>query len=488
MGCDHASDTSRSHGTIDRTIATALFSQAVSLDRSTSLNHLGKLLEFGQNAEKDLELAARCYSAAADKNHSKAEVNIGFCFEHGLGVKKDLLKSVQFYERSSGHESSAGAAHYARCLHFGIGLDVDLEDAGEHYTIAFEAKSSVLSRHSFRCLRSMNKARFPKPRTIERPAVQDKSQIPGQSTRPLDISERMKELRTDKRTSIGREIIGKGGFGIVTVETDPSTHERIAVKRLKCQSDRATLIWEVESLVKLNHPRIIRILRWSDRDDSSFGEIHMELARNDSLSALLECHRFGRPTPLGTATGKALLICDIVLGMRYVHSQGILHRDLKPSNILLDDNWRAKISDFGVSRPISAEDPPTADTGTIGYAAPEQLVENAPHTTKTDVFTFGLILYEIISGEPVFPTDETTMGFIRRLQSGDFPAIPEEFGSLMMSLIPRCWALSRKLRPSFEDILTEFRSAVMLMLLPSERRLTKCLHGKPKTEFEDVDR
>jgi TPR repeat protein len=147
---------------------------------SITLNHVGKQLELGQNAEKDLALAARCYSSGAAMAYSRAEVNIGFCFEHGLGVDQDLLKSRQFYERSINRKNCAGAAHYGLSLHFGLGFAEDLEGAADYYTFASGGKASVLSRNSFRCLRSVNKVRFQKRRIIERPAEPEKSRIPGQ--------------------------------------------------------------------------------------------------------------------------------------------------------------------------------------------------------------------------------------------------------------------------------------------------------------------
>jgi serine/threonine protein kinase len=191
----------------------------------------------------------------------------------------------------------------------------------------------------------------------------------------------------------------------------------------------------------------------------------MELAPNETLQALLASVRAGKEPPMMDATGKAKIICDIVLGMRYVHGQGIIHRDLKPSNILLDANWHAKIADFGVSRPESAESRMTGDTGTIGYAAPEQLDENGRHTTKTDVFTFGLILYEIIGSYPVFGENESMMRFVERLRERDLPSVPTRFGSFMQSLIVRCWSKDPGQRPSFAEMLKEFE-AVDFDILP----------------------
>jgi serine/threonine protein kinase len=213
---------------------------------------------------------------------------------------------------------------------------------------------------------------------------------------------------------------------------------------------------EVESLVKLRHPRIIRILRWALGGDSSGGEIHMEFAENGSLRSLLDSIRERKVSPM-TATRKARIICDIVMGMRYVHRQGIIHCDLKPPNILLDENWRAKIGDFGVSRPVSAQGPMTGNAATLGYAAPEQIYEEVAHTTKTDVFAFGLVVYEIVSGDRVFGEFEPSCRILERLRDRRFPAIPASFGNVLQNLIVRCWAADQRARPSFEQILKIFQ-------------------------------
>jgi serine/threonine protein kinase len=164
------------------------------------------------------------------------------------------------------------------------------------------------------------------------------------------------------------------------------------------------------------------------------------------------------PTMIG------ILICDIVLGMRYVHSQRILHRDLKPSNILLNKNFRGKICDFGVSRPYDYEGPAAGDTGTYEYCAPEQLGEDLSPGPGTDVFAFGLVLYEILTGTPVIarglPLTEIRDLHRRRCR----PAIPAQIRPLMARLISQCWSTNPDCRPSFRDIWNEIESAGFYML------------------------
>jgi serine/threonine protein kinase len=357
-----------------------------------------------------------------------------------------------------GQKNSSGAAHYALCLHFGTGFDEDLEDAADHYIFPSEAKSKVIIQNSCRCLRSVNQVRTYKSRSRERPVEPEEPPTSRIRSRQFHISPLMAEYQFSNPIPMKGFKLGTGKFADVTMGNDPQPKTRIAVKHLKKSSSRATLISEVDSLVNLNHPRIIRILGWSDCTGSSGGEIYLEFAENGTLQSLLESLCFRNLPAPKAATVKAGLICDIVMGMRYVHFRGIIHRDLKPSNILIDQNGRVKISDFGISRPESAGGPWSDGVGAVGYAAPEQSSRNIRHTTKTDVFAFGLVLYEILTGHRVFPSSGAPYPIIERLRSKQFPVVPEAFGVLMQRLVCRCLEVDQGNRPSFEDIFREFEA------------------------------
>jgi serine/threonine protein kinase len=117
-----------------------------------------------------------------------------------------------------------------------------------------------------------------------------------------------------------------------------------------------------------------------------------------------------------------------------------------------------------MSRVESSEGPPTGDTGTLWYAAPEQLEEGERHTTKTDVFSFGYLLYEIITGRAVFAPPDTPMSVLRRIRAGDFPTLPDGFGAFMQGLIRRCWSKNPRDRPSFAQILRQFEDCGFTIL------------------------
>jgi serine/threonine protein kinase len=94
----------------------------------------------------------------------------------------------------------------------------------------------------------------------------------------------------------------------------------------------------------------------------------------------------------------------------------------------------------------------TGDTGTVHYAAPEMFREGV-YTSKIDVFSFGLICYEILVGSGVFPESMAIFPIMRQLMKGDMPPIPERCGKFMQRLISRCWSLDPESRPSFAEIL-----------------------------------
>jgi serine/threonine protein kinase len=244
----------------------------------------------------------------------------------------------------------------------------------------------------------------------------------------------------------------------VTLESDPKTGKLLAVKHIRLPPSRAAFLREIESLAQLNHPCVLRICGWAFPDGSHSAQIQTEYAANGSLKRLLSDLKMGMTHCFWNPTGRALLICGIVLGMRYIHWSGIIHGDLKPGNILIDEHGRPLIGDFGASRLECDEATQTGKCGTLYYSAPELFEEGVTATAKSDVFSFGLVLYEMLVGSPVFSVSDSPFEVIERLQNGKLPVIPSKCGSLMQDLIPRCWSKDPNERPSFGDILALFQA------------------------------
>jgi hypothetical protein len=245
----------------------------------------------------------------------------------------------------------SGAFEYARCLQYGLSFDASLEEASEFYASVVRTTPSTSLRHSFRCLRGLNKARlpaFPRRRSAQ-PTLE--SGHYSQTIRNLAAPDKMFDYRSSPFGLRDGHEIGNGGSSRVKVFQDPVTGKQIAVKYLSVENFNAIgSIREIESLAALNHACVLRIVTWAYPQGEQCAEIHTEYAERASLENVLKGNKIRTDKVFWTPTGSGSAICDMVLGMRFVHRQGIVDRDLKPSNILIRDNGRALIGDFGSSR------------------------------------------------------------------------------------------------------------------------------------------
>jgi hypothetical protein len=457
----------------DESLAATYYERAALHRHPGGQNLFGLCLEFGKGVAKDLSRASHNYRLAADKGNAAGQKNLGFCLEYGLGVGIDLSESVKYYKMSADQNHPDGAFHYALCLHYGIGVDQDLEEAARYYERASVARNFPGSRNSFRIRRSQNKAEFSRNQFYE---LRDASlDVLDRciSERPLFIPTVLSDYHIvptvpTKRSSAKRgPIIGTGGSSFVTLERRTNGGEKFVIKHLfMTNCDPAQFLRELEALIKLNHPCVLRIqgfvlpnMSECDGVHSEFAEIHTEFAENGSLESVLKQVKEGRIPPFWNPDGIGIIICGIVLGMRFVHSSGFIHRDLKPGNILLNGLGEALIADFGTTRPEQNDHTWTAETGSVHYAAPEQYQAEIKCTNKVDVFAFGSIVYEILVGVAVFPSSMEAFPVMRLLLKGEMPTIPDQCGSLMQKLIPRCWSMDPSKRPSFDDILNEIQAA-----------------------------
>jgi hypothetical protein len=201
-------------------------------------------------------------------------------------------------------------------------------------------------------------------------------------------------------------------------------------------------------LVKCSHPCLLKFFGWSFPTESSPGQIGMEYAPNGSLRDL-----FCRQQEIDD-TKVAIIICGIVQGMKYLNEQGIIHRDLRPENIFLDCFGSPKIGGFEKARLSSVDLTLTSGDNCSLYLAPELYkTENVEELTPAvDVYSFGLILYELIVGQPVFPRD-TPLGKLHSLAAGTSrPKLPPEMSSGVKQIIQQSWSADPIIRNSFEII------------------------------------
>jgi eukaryotic-like serine/threonine-protein kinase len=201
-----------------------------------------------------------------------------------------------------------------------------------------------------------------------------------------------------------RECIGAGGMGLVYAAHDPLLDRVVALKLVRLdREDHASdghkhLRAEAQALAGLNHPNVVTIYDVGQVDETLY--VAMELVSGSDLRRWLECER--------TATEIAGVFRDVAAGVAAAHAAGIVHRDIKPENILVGEDGRARVADFGLARLARSVNATTVETaitsvastqpaGTPGYVAPEVLA-GAPADERSDVYAYCVTLHEALYG------------------------------------------------------------------------------------------
>ncbi|QDZ19563.1 dual specificity protein kinase [Chloropicon primus] len=227
---------------------------------------------------------------------------------------------------------------------------------------------------------------------------------------------------------------------------------------------------EVHSLSSLRHPNIVLFMGACRSHvkvmNTSGAEVQYGIVTEYMSGGSLHDHVHRRDW-LETASPRLLrtIVKDITLGMIYLHNEGIIHRDLKSRNILTNNNWTVKIADFDLSRIKQAtlykNDPSSSLIGTPSWMAPE-LIQGARYDEKVDVYSFAIVLFELLSGEIPFSSNYgQELNHVRILydvvKHSARPALPDFIPGATKALIARCWSQDPRERPSFADILSVLR-------------------------------
>ncbi|KAK8664491.1 hypothetical protein V6N13_084280 [Hibiscus sabdariffa] len=289
-----------------------------------------------------------------------------------------------------------------------------------------------------------------------------------------------KEL--EEATNGFKEELGRGSFGIVykgIIKTDSEDLTRVAVKKLDrvVQDTDKEFRTEVNVIAQTHHRNLVKLLGYCDEGQSRM--LVYEFLSNGTLASFL----FGDLKP--SWNQRTQIATEIARGLCYLHeecSPQIIHCDIKPQNILLDDYYDARISDFGLSKLLGIDQSftHTAIRGTKGYVAPEWF-KTVPVTVKVDVYSFGVLLLEIIccrrnvamdvEEEKAILTDWACDCFLEGtvdvLVENDADALSDRM-KLERFVMVALWCIQEdiSLRPSMKKVLLMLEEIIMVPALP----------------------
>ncbi|HEY3170275.1 MAG TPA: serine/threonine-protein kinase, partial [Thermoanaerobaculia bacterium] len=234
--------------------------------------------------------------------------------------------------------------------------------------------------------------------------------------------------------------LGKGAMGIVYLAKDPVIGRLVAIKTIRASGTgdeedtrefRERFVREAQTAGILSHPNIVTIHDIGEDPETQTSFIAMEYIEGKNIKTLLaEKTRF----PFEQVSE---IVAEVAEALDYAHRKGIIHRDVKPANIIITTDGKVKITDFGIAKIASSNLTTTGQfLGTPNYMSPEQ-VSGSPVDGRSDMFSLGVVLYELLTNRKPFQGDNLT-AISYKIVHEDFtppadlaPEVPTEFNDIV---------------------------------------------------------
>jgi len=314
------------------------------------------------------------------------------------------------------------------------------------------------------------------------------------------------ETRTFGRYEILAEL-GKGAMGVVYRANDPMLSRTVAIKTVIMSDDpqemaeyEARFTQEAKAAGGLNHPNIVTIYDIGRSGNVAF--MAMEFLDGAELRTMMR----GTPVPASRAVEIAAQIAE---GLAYAHQHGVVHRDVKPANIMILESGLAKITDFGIARMRSAE--VKTQTGVVlgspRYMSPEQVAGKRAEP-RSDIFSLGVILYEMLTGKPAFTGEDVTsvmyqiLNVVPPAPSSVNPGVPAVLDFIVAKALAKATddryqdaaELARDLRDSAKQVAATAQAAALASTVPQAKLdteaaqaiLARSIPGDRRADAESV--
>jgi eukaryotic-like serine/threonine-protein kinase len=256
-----------------------------------------------------------------------------------------------------------------------------------------------------------------------------------------------------------RRVVGRGGMAVVLEAWDPVLHRLLAVKLVDKTSLDASIAHdalrrfkrEAQAAARLTHPNVVQVYEYGEEDEYAW--IAMEYVPGKPLTAYLD---EGLRTEIYRVRDTIGQLLD---ALAYSHTQGVVHRDIKPSNLLVTADGQIKVTDFGIARVEASNFTQRGDMlGTPSYMSPEQYMGESIDG-RSDIFSAGVILYELLTGERPFTGDSS--GQIMQKILHETPVDPSELNPQVPPSVD--WVLQKALAKDADDRFSsarEFQAAL----------------------------
>ncbi|XP_024534759.1 LOW QUALITY PROTEIN: serine/threonine-protein kinase RUNKEL [Selaginella moellendorffii] len=279
------------------------------------------------------------------------------------------------------------------------------------------------------------------------------------------------------------EAIGRGKHSTVYKGRKKKSIEYYAIKSVE-KSQKNKVLQEVRTLHSLDHPNVLKFYAWYETSahlwlvlEYCVGGDLLTLLKQDTRLPEESVHDFAR---------------DLVEALQFLHSKGIVYCDLKPSNLLLDENGRIKLCDFGLARRLAdiskntVQQLPQAKRGTPCYMAPE-LFQGGVHSFSSDLWALGCVMYECYAGKPPFVSTSFTQ-LVESILHDPAPALSASTNKDFEDLLSRLLVKDPAERMKWSELRDHsfWRKKIKPLVLPSQPAVLKYLDSKKTSEPQDI--
>jgi TPR repeat protein len=444
----------------DDSQAVSWYRQAAEQGEASAQNNLGLMYAKGRGVEKDEGQAVSWYRKAAEQGNALAQYNLGVMYKYGKGVKKHEGISVYwFLEAAKQGDPDAIAALKER----GVPIPALKDTKKTISPVVSDVPSTqpVLRKSLAQSQANLNESEEKKA-TDENKTINTLSENPIlKQFVPTKIS--FQGILLPAKDLIWGKILGQGSYGKVSQGTWLNTTP-VAIKDLILTQwtavDRESFEAEATLMYRLRHPNIVQLYGVCQQEFRY--SLVMELMPKGTLYELLHNNQ-----PLSWER-RWVLAGDIAQGINYLHTQDVLHRDLKSLNVLISDTGRAKLTDFGLSKVKQTTKSLTSKSsnqssqavGTLPWMAPELFKRKAEYTKKADIYSLGMILWELSSRKVPFSEAENMAILALWKAQGEAETIPDNCPKPMAKLIKYCWFNTPEKRPTAAEMVKAIQQSL----------------------------